>query len=67
MKILDRAISMFIVTVSFDLWFDKRFEDFAILPKGPFVCICCHSVDLAPECAIGPINVWIGVALKWHS
>ena len=61
MKILDRTIGALIVTVSFDLWFDKRFEDFAILSRGPFVCVSCHSIDFAPECAIGPINVWIGV------
>ena len=61
MKILDRTVGAFIVMVSLDLWFDKRFEDFAILLRGPFVCIGCQSVDFALECAIGPINVWIGV------
>ena len=67
MKILDRTIGAFVVTVSFDLWFDKRFEDFDVLFGGPLVCVGYHSIDFAFECAIGPINAWIGISLKWHS
>ena len=57
MKVLNRTIGAFKVTVSFDIWFDKRFEDFAILSRGPFVCVSCYSIDFALECAIGSINV----------
>lgn len=59
-KILNRTIGAFIVTISFGLWFKKGFVDFAVLSRGPLVCVGCDSNNFAFECAVGPIDLWIG-------
>ena len=58
---------MFVVLISFDLWFRERLDNFAVLIRDPFVHIGGEGIDLAFEFAMRPINVWVSGLEEWHS
>ena len=67
MYVLDRAAGTFMVSISFDLWLRERLDNFAVLIRGPFVCIGSEGIDFAFEFAMRLINTWISSFEEWHS